>query len=312
MEEVFRMTDGHRKHLGLFKLVYFLVNVFECLIVGGAEVLSVGDFGDFLEGCLVDVNFHLFIYFASPNVGGRVGGVPLSAYANGINADAIRRRNLRRAHRLYLAAIVHTVGEEDYNLALGVAVLDTCNCVGKSHADSRTVVDDAVFDLRHKVDEGAAVSGEGALRETFARKEDNADAVVFTRLNELAGNVFGGFEAVGLEVASLHRTRNIHRYDDVDAFFFYCFVLGCALWTSNCNYYQCNNKEIQHRRQPRQNLAQSELIGSKIVQHAEFHRRIEVPQLEVIPNCERYEYRRNQPKSSGVCKMYIVEHFSWF
>ena len=62
------------------------------------------------------------------------------------------------------------------------------------------------------------VYSHGHAREALTGEYHNSYIVVLAAADEFAGDSFGRFETVGLEVAGEHARRDVHRYHDVGAF----------------------------------------------------------------------------------------------
>ena len=116
------------------------------------------------------------------------------------------------------APVVLSVGQQDDDLALGVALAQAVDCRRQSVADGRAVLHHAAAQASQQGLQRSPIGRQRALGEGFAREGHQSDAVAGAVGDEVAGDLLGCLDAVGLEVLGQHRGRNIDRQHDVDAF----------------------------------------------------------------------------------------------
>ena len=133
-----------------------------------------------------------------------------------VDLDAHVGSDIGGHQRRDLAAVVHTVREQDYNLALGIALAQAVDRRGQTVAYGRTVLDDAAAYARKHRLQRTLVGRQGTLREGLARKYDQSQTVTVAVGDEASRHLLGRRDAVGLEVARQHRTRDVDHKHDVD------------------------------------------------------------------------------------------------
>ncbi len=93
------------------------------------------------------------------------------------------------------------------------------------------------------------VCRQGALRESFAAEECQADIVIGTILNELVCYRLGSLNAVGLQVVGEHTRGNIERKHDVDALNLLFTHLILHLWSGKDNDHGNKSQDAQYKGQ---------------------------------------------------------------
>ena len=130
-----------------------------------------------------------------------------------------------------------------------VALPQTVDRRGQSVADGRAVFDQSAADAGQEGLQGALVGGQGALRESFAGERHQADAVAVAVGDERSGDLLGGRDAVGFEVAGQHRARNVDGQHDVDTLGVGADVLLDVLRTRQRHHEQREGRRAQYERQ---------------------------------------------------------------
>ena len=182
---------------GLLQLVDLFVYPFQAAVVGRAEILAACGLGDPAESAFVELRIHRHVLASHRGVH-RHARLTVTADAYGINADAETAGDLCRCLRVYVAAVVASVRQQDHYFGLGLAVFHAVDGVSQTQTDCRSVFDHAVFDGFEEVDEHRVVGCQRTLRETLAGEDDQTDLVIRTGYHEIRGYLFGGLQAVGL------------------------------------------------------------------------------------------------------------------
>lgn len=214
----------------LFEFVNLGIDGLETLVVGGSEILTACHLGDVAQERLIDLDLHILHLHAEWRLYGDLGSADGSD-ANGVDTDAESLRELGSLFWRYGSAVVHAVGEQDYDLALGFALLDSADSRGETHADCRTIFKHACTHILEEIYEDGVVGGEGALSETLASEYHETDVVIRTPRDKLGGNILCSFETIWLEIDGSHGARDVEREDDVDTLGIAVAVIGRRLRT---------------------------------------------------------------------------------
>ena len=251
-------------HLGLLQLVDFLIDFVQLLVVRGTIELAVCLSGYRGKRLGVDLHRDVDVFYASAH-GPRIGGRAVCADADGIDAYAEALRDVGRRVGAYLSAVVSAVRKQNDDLALRLTILESGQCIRKSHAYCSTVVNEASLchiDLHavQQVQENRVVNGHGALRVSLSGKKREADVIVRTTADELEGNILGCLYAVGLQVFGQHTGADVHTKHDVYAFGMLAAPTIRRLRSSQSNHGKCVAGKPQEKRQMQQTLP--EALGS--------------------------------------------------
>lgn len=215
----------------LFEFVNLGIDGLETLVVGGSEILTSCHLGDVAQERLVDLDLHILHLHAEWRLYGDLGGADGSD-ADGVDTDAKSLRELGSLFWRYGSAVVHAVGEQDYDLALGLALLDSADSRGETHADCRAILKHACAHILEEIYEDGVVGCEWALREALASEDHETDVVIGATRDELGGDILGGFETVWLEIDGSHGARDVEREDYVDTLGIAVAVVGRGLRAS--------------------------------------------------------------------------------
>src|SRR6267378_6969253 len=177
-----------------------------------------GHAGDLLEQVRVDVDLHRLVRGAAEQVGaGRVGNAAALADQDGEDLDAQVLRDAGSLQGRKVAGVVVAVGDQDDHAALRLGLPQPVDRGAQGIADRRAVYDHAGADLIQERLQHLVVQGEGTLRVRLAREDDEPDAVVRARADEVAQDLLRHRDPVlGAEVGRQHRGGEVEGDHDVD------------------------------------------------------------------------------------------------
>ena len=192
-------------------------------VVGGGRHLS--------HQALVDFHVDILVVYPAELVAEGERRFAQRAHADGVEAYFVERGYLGSAQGVHAALVVHTVGEQDDDFALGFAVFDAVDGGGQAVAEGGAVAHHAAFEVAQLFEQHLVVHRQRHLGECLAGEHHQPHAVVLTAVDEFGGHFLGGLEAVGFEVLGQHTARDIHGQHDVDALHSHLLAAQLALRT---------------------------------------------------------------------------------
>ena len=116
-------------HLGFFELVNLLIDAAQAVGTGCPVEFSTGGLCDLAEWRFINVDINILILNTIGSLE-RIWCLALSAYADGVDADAEGLGDFSSGDGVDVSAVVGAVGQQDDDFGLGLGVLDAAHGIG--------------------------------------------------------------------------------------------------------------------------------------------------------------------------------------
>ena len=240
--------EGVDGNLDLLHLVDLTVDLQELRVVGSPEVGPSGLLCYLLQQVLVYLHWYI-LHLHSERSHHGIGSRTHCSHSYRIDADAVGLGYFRSSKRRYLAAVVHSVREQDHHPALGLGILEAGHRIGQAIAYGSTVIYQAALYLLDQVYQRSPVCGKGRLGVALAGKDHHSDTVRGPLGDELYGNVLGRLDTVRGEVTGQHTGGYVEGQDYVDTLGVGLADIGRAAGTGHSHYQQGYGYQPQYRRE---------------------------------------------------------------